>query len=198
MNEKIAQALVDANVMKFGKFVLASGRESPVYVDIRVVPSYPKSFQTVVDEMSKIIDKLGVDVIAGAETAGIPLSAAIALKLKKPMVYVRKRPKGYGTDSKIEGVISKGQKAILIDDMMTNGGSKIRFIDGIRAAEADVEDIAIVLDREQGGAEMLSENGVKVHSLITLRQMLDYMNKNELIDDETVNKVLIYLKQNKE
>lgn len=198
MNEKIAQALVDANVMKFGKFVLASGRESPVYVDIRVVPSYPKSFQTVIDELSNLIENLGIDVIAGAETAGIPLAAAIALKLKKPMVYVRKRPKGYGTDSKIEGVLNKGQKVILIDDMMTNGGSKIKFIDGVRATSAEIEHIAIVLDREQGGKELLDENGVKVNALITLRNMLDYMKQEELVDDETVNKVLIYLKQNKE
>jgi orotate phosphoribosyltransferase len=198
MDEKIAQALVDAQVMKFGKFVLASGIESPVYVDIRVVPSYPKSFQSIIEELCKKLEKLKVDVIAGAETAGIPFAAGAALKLDMPMVYIRKRPKGYGTNSMIEGVLTKGQKVVLIDDMMTNGGSKLKFIDGIRAAGAEVENIAIVLDREQGGSEILSENGVEVHSLITLRNMLDYMKEQELVDDDTVNKVLIYLKQNKQ
>jgi len=198
MNKKVAQALVDANVMKFGKFVLASGAESPVYVDIRVVPSYPASFQIIISELAKTIEKMDIDVIAGAETAGIPLAAALALNLNKPMVYVRKRPKGYGTDSKIEGILNKGQKVVLIDDMMTNGGSKLKFIDGIRVADAEIENIAIVLDREQGGSEILAENGVTVHSLITLRNMLDYMKQKELVDEETVNKVLIYLKQNKD
>lgn len=197
MNEKIAKALVDAKVMKFGKFVLASGTESPVYVDVRVLPSNPDAFQTVAEEMAKEVEKMGVDVIAGAETAGIPLAAAVALKLKKPMIYIRKRPKGYGTNSMIEGLLSKGQKAVLIDDMMTNGGSKLKFVEGITRAEAKVENIAIVLDREQGGAETLAKENIKVNSLITLRQMLDYMKQNELVDDETINKVIIYLKQNK-
>ncbi len=198
MNEKIAQALVDANIMKFGKFVLASGRESPVYVDIRGVSSYPKPFKIIIDALSKEIEKLNVDIIAGAETAGIPLAAGVALKLDKPLIYVRKRPKGYGTDSMIEGILNKGQKVVLIDDMMTNGGSKLKFIDGIRATEAIIENVAIVVDREQGGGELLGEEGVMLHTLITLRNMLDYMKQKELVDEETVNKVLIYLKQNKQ
>ena len=79
MKEKLAQALCDAGVMKFGLFSLASGRKSPVYVDIRVLPSSPKPFATVVEALAKKTKEIGVEAVAGAETAGIPLAAAIAL-----------------------------------------------------------------------------------------------------------------------
>ena len=93
MNEKIAKALTDANVMKFGEFTLASGIVSPIYVDLRVLPSYPDSMLIVTEDLVKLVKKLKPDVVAGAETAGIPLATAISLKTKIPMIYVRKRPK---------------------------------------------------------------------------------------------------------
>ena len=110
MNEKIAKALTDANVVKFGEFTLASNLVSPIYVDLRVLPSYLESFKTVTGELAKLVKKLKPDVVAGAETAGIPLSTAIALKTNIPMIYVRKRPKSYGTQEMIEGVLKKDAK----------------------------------------------------------------------------------------
>ena len=120
MNEKIAKALADANVVKFGEFTLASGINSPIYINLRVVPSYPESFAEVIEELSKAVKKIKPDVVAGAETAGIPLAAAISLKTKIPMIYVRKRPKGYGMNQLIEGELEEGKKAVLVDDMATN------------------------------------------------------------------------------
>src|SRR3989338_3650984 len=117
MNEKIAKALVDASVVKFGDFTLASGITSPIYVNLRVVPSYPESFAAVIEELSKVVKKIKPDVVAGAETAGIPFAAAISLKTKIPMIYVRKRPKGYGMNQLIEGELEKGKKVVLVDDM---------------------------------------------------------------------------------
>jgi uridine monophosphate synthetase len=197
MNEKIAKALTDANVVKFGKFTLASGMVSPIYVDLRILPSYPDSMAAVTEELVKAVKKLKPEVIAGAETAGIPLATAISLKTKIPMVYVRKKPKSYGTQEMIEGILKKGSKTILIDDMATNAFSKIRFIDGIKHAGGVVNDVLIVLDREQGGVESLAEKGVKLHSLITLKELLSYMKENNMVDDNKFNEILIYLKQNK-
>ncbi len=193
MKDKLAKALCDANIMKFGLFSLASGRKSPVYVDVRVLPSSPKSFSLAVDELVKKVKALKVDVVAGAETAGISLAAAIAIKAKLPMIYVRKRPKSYGTMSFIEGVLEKGQKVVLIDDMITDGRSKMRFIEGIKKEEAVCEDVLVVLDREQGGTENLSAENLKLHSLITLKELMEYMKKNNLVDDDNYNITMNYL-----
>ena len=197
MNEKIAKALVDASVVKFGDFTLASGIKSSIYVNLRVVPSYPESFAIIIEELSKVVKKIKPDVVAGAETAGIPLAAAISLKTKIPMIYVRKRPKGYGMNQLIEGELEKGKKVVLVDDMATNAFSKLAFIEGIRQAGGIVNDVVIVLDREQGGAEALAKENVKLHSLITLKEQLNYMKDNNLIDDSKYNGTLNYLEQNK-
>jgi len=197
MNEKIAKALVDASVVKFGDFTLASGIKSSIYVNLRVVPSYPESFAIIIEELSKVVKKIKPDVVAGAETAGIPLAAAISLKTKIPMIYVRKRPKGYGMNQLIEGELEKGKKVVLVDDMATNAFSKLAFIEGIRQAGGIVNDVVIVLDREQGGTEALAKENVKLHSLITLKELLNYMNINNMIEDSKYNETLNYLEQNK-
>lgn len=195
MNEKIAKALVDAKVIKFGNFKLVSGKISPVYVDVRILPSNPESMQIVVDELVKVVKKLDIDTIAGAETAGIPLAAAIAIKTKMPMIYVRKEPKGYGTMSMIEGILEKNQKVVLIDDMATDGFSKLKFIEGVRQAGAIVENVVIVLDREQGAKATIKKAGAKLYSLITLREILDYMKENNLVDEKTYDEVMAYLEK---
>tara|TARA_Y100000310_G_scaffold281722_1_gene302415 strand:+ start:47515 stop:48108 length:594 start_codon:yes stop_codon:yes gene_type:complete len=196
VNEKVAKALVDANVVKFGEFTLASGIVSPIYVDLRVLPSYPESMVVVTDELVKVVKKLKPDVVAGAETAGIPLSTAISLKTKIPMIYVRKRPKSYGRKEQIEGVLEKDAKVVLIDDMATNAFSKLKFIEGIKNSGGVVEDVVIVLDREQGGVEALAKENVKLHSLITLKELLDYMKDKKLVDEGKYNDALSYLEKN--
>jgi len=197
MNEKVAKALADANVVRFGKFTLASGIESPIYINLRVLPSYPESMKIVSDELSKLVKKMKPDVVAGAETAGIPLSTAISLKTGIPMIYVRKRPKTYGTMDLVEGILEKGKKVVLVDDMATNAYSKLKFVEGIKHAGGIIEDVVIVLDREQGGAEALGKENIKLHSLITLKELLGYMKDNNMIDDGKLNEILLYLKQNK-
>ncbi len=197
MNEKVAKALVESNIVKFGEFTLSSGIKSPIYVNLRVLPSYPESMLIIADELSKIIKKIKPDVVAGAETAGIPLSTAISLKTKIPMIYVRKRPKGYGMNQLIEGELNRGQKVVLVDDMATNAFSKLGFIQGIRQAGGIVEDVVIVLDREQGGVEALAKEKVQLHSLITLKDILAYMQDKELIDEDRYNQIMLYLENNK-
>jgi|TARA_B100002003_G_scaffold172648_1_gene160599 uridine monophosphate synthetase len=193
MNEKVAKALEEANVVKFGEFTLASGIKSPIYVDLRVLPSYPEPFAAITAELVKTVKKLEADVVAGAETAGIPLSTAISLKSKIPMIYVRKRPKSYGTKEMIEGILEKDQKVVLIDDMATNGFSKIKFIEGIKHSGGVVEDVLIVLDRGQGASETLSKENVKLHCLITLKELLKYLKDKNKIDENKYNEIIDYL-----
>jgi orotate phosphoribosyltransferase len=195
MNEKVAKALTDARVVKFGEFELVSGMKTPIYVDLRVIPSYPESMKVVAEELSKLVKTLKPDVVAGAETAGIPLATAISLKTKIPMIYVRKRPKRYGTMEMIEGILQKNQKVVLIDDMATNAFSKVKFVEGIRHSGGIVNDVVIVLDREQGGVEALSKEDVKLHTLITLKELLAYMKDNNLIKEDKYNEIFEYLQK---
>jgi len=189
---KVLEALTNANVVRFGEFTLVSGETSPIYVDLRVLPSYPESFDTVTSAMAELVKKTGADVIAGMETAGIPLSTAIALKLKKPMVYVRKKPKAYGTHSRIEGMLREGDKVVLVDDLMTRGTSKVDSIKPVRDA-ATVSDLVIVLDREQGGEDVMVQNKVTLHKLVTLKELLSYMVDKGFISQDQYSKVLVYL-----
>ncbi|MFH0860355.1 MAG: orotate phosphoribosyltransferase [Candidatus Altiarchaeota archaeon] len=193
MNESVAKAMCDAKVVKFGDFTYVSGKRGPVYVDVRVLPSNPASMDTVTSEMADVAKKIDFDVVCGAETAGISLAAVVAIKLKKPMVYVRKKPKQHGTKTMIEGSFREGDRMLLVDDMITDGGSKRVFIDGIRASGAIVEDALIVLDREQGGSETLSKSDVRLHSLITLKELLDYMKDKKLVKEEKYKEVVSYL-----
>ena len=197
MNEKIAKSLSDIKVVKFGEFTLTSDIISPIYIDLRILPSYPEAMATITAELVKVVKKLKPDVIAGAETAGIPLATAISLKTKMPMIYVRKRPKSYGTKEQIEGVLKKDSKVILVDDMATNAFSKIKFIEGIKYSGGIVEDVIIVLDREQGGVEALAKENVKLHSLITLKELLNYMKDKNILDESKHNEILNYLEKNR-
>ncbi|HII17504.1 TPA: orotate phosphoribosyltransferase [Candidatus Woesearchaeota archaeon] len=198
MNKAVMKALVDVNAVKFGIFKLASGRISPIYIDLRILPSYPKEFGSIMDAFGKLVSGLDVDVVAGAETAGIPLATAIAIKTGLPMVYVRRRPKGYGTGSMIEGVLEQGKKVVLIDDIITNGGSKFRFIDGLKEAGGQVKDVAVVLDRNQGGSEMLEAEGISLHALVSLKDLLAYMHGEGVVDQERYDQVMSYLSQKEE
>ncbi len=190
---KVLEALTNANVVRFGEFTLVSGEKSPIYVDLRVLPSYPESFDTVTTALADMVKKTGADIVAGMETAGIPLSTAIALKLEMPMAYVRKKPKDYGTHSRIEGMVKGDERAVLIDDLMTRGTSKVDFVKAVRDAGIKVADLAIVLDREQGGENVMLKNKVNLHKLVTLKELLSHMVDKGFISQDQYSKVLVYL-----
>jgi len=182
---ELAAALREANVLKHGLFTLRSGARSPVYVDLRHLPSVPSSFGLVTDALVEAVRYLGVDVVAGAETAGIPLAAAVAIKTRLPMIYVRKEPKGYGTGSQIEGIVREGVRVCLMDDLITQGTSKFVFLDALNRAGVESHDVLVILDREQGGSEALAERGVRLHALLTLRDLLNaYLEMGALTVDQ--------------
>ena len=147
--QKIADILLSigcVNINFKNKFTLTSGKKSPVYVDCRKLVSFPKEREIIINEMSKQIKSKYKNqiVVAGGETAGIPYSSYISQKLKLPMVYIRKKPKGFGKGKIIEGEFKKKSKSVLIEDMATDGGSKIHFINSMRKAELSVKDIFVV------------------------------------------------------
>ncbi len=148
--EKIANLLLSIGCVNIDfkkQFTLTSGKKSPVYVDCRKLISFPKERELIINEMSKQIKSKYKDnstIIAGGETAGIPYSSFLCQKMKYPMVYLRKSPKGFGKGKLIEGEFKKNNQSILVEDMATDGGSKLHFIKALRQNKLKVKDIYVV------------------------------------------------------
>ena len=148
--EKIANLLLSIGCVNIDfkkQFTLTSGKKSPVYVDCRKLISFPKERELIINEMSKQIKSKYKDnstIIAGGETAGIPYSSFLCQKMKYPMIYIRKSPKGFGKGKLIEGEFKKKSQSILVEDMATDGGSKLHFIRALRQNELKVKDIYVV------------------------------------------------------
>jgi orotate phosphoribosyltransferase len=184
--EGIARLLLetDSIVIDLARpFKLVSGRLSPVYVDCRRLISFPKAREAVIAAFVELVEReIGpdqIDVIAGGETAGIPFAAFLAQRLGKPMIYVRKEPKGHGRGGWIEGVLEPGQRVLLVEDLVTDGGSKLRFVEGIAQAGGIVRDCLTVFEyfSERAGLrrarEALSARGLRLHSLTNWDEVLE-------------------------
>jgi len=155
-------------------FRLTSGNMSPVYIDCRKLISYPVARDLVTSFAFWTYDKekLQADYVAGGETAGIPYASWLAAKLNRPFVYVRKEPKGHGTGAQIEGDLIPGSMVLLYEDLITDGRSKLSFVEGIRRAECTVKDCLVVFDRLQGGTEELAVQGVRLYALTDMQVTL--------------------------
>ncbi len=195
MNTKVANAIMKGKLVKFGIFTLTSGKKAPVYIDLRELPSYPKLFNDVANQLSKLVKSLPCDIVAGSESAGIPLSTAVSMKTKIPMIYVRKKPKSHATKSQVEGVLKKGKRVILVDDLVAYGTSKINFINGIKKDGGKVKDVVIVLERgeKDGGRELVEKKGYKLHALLTLKELMEYMVKRKRLTKKLQQSTIQYL-----
>lgn len=151
-------------------FKLVSGKYAPLYIDCRLLISYPIQRDVMTAYAQWVCNEceLDADYIAGGATAGIPFAAWLADKMAKPFIYVRKKPKGYGTDSQLEGKIEAGKKVLLFEDLITDGQSKLGFIEGIRRAGCEVKDCLVIFDRLQGGDKTLRGVQVDLHALVTV------------------------------
>ncbi len=148
-------------------FQLASGKFSPIYVNCRRLISEPVFLQLFTAASRLRLERAGaeIDAVAGGETAGIPFAAFLSTALAKPMVYVRKKAKGYGIASKVEGSFAKDSRVLLVEDLITDGGSKVGFLEALAEAGGKVSEALVVFDRQQGGEELLAKNGVRLHAL---------------------------------
>ena len=191
--QKIANILLSigcVNINFKNKFTLTSGKKSPVYVDCRKLVSFPKEREIIINEMSKQIKDIykGEIIVAGGETAGIPYSSFISQKLKLPMVYIRKQPKGFGKGKLIEGEFRKKSKSILIEDMATDGVSKIHFINSMRKAHLSVKDIFVVFfyDIYPSAKENMKKMRVNLNYLASWKDILE-VSPNYISEKDYIN-----------
>ena len=169
---EVIELLRRSNCIKLGKFVLSSGAESSIYIDLRSILSHPREFKLLVKLCSKSIENLNFDILAGIESSGIPLATALALEHEKPMIYVRKEAKAHGLAKRIEGDIFLDGRALIIDDVATTGSSIESAVKALRSEGLAVSDAFVVVDREEGARERLDSIGVRLSSLITLSQLV--------------------------
>lgn len=192
--------LVETNAISFGSFVLASGKKSPFYIDMRLIPSFPNLFNEVCDMYVQLIGNeiSEVDRIVGVPTAGLLFATLVSHKLGLPLIYVRKEQKTHGRGKMVEGVLEQGNKVVIIDDLITTGGSLIKSIKNIREEDGIVEDVAVFLDREQGGAKKLSEIGVRLHSILRITELIEYLYKRNILEEEVYLECIRYISEDKE
>lgn len=169
---ELIHKLAAAGVIKTGSFTLKSGATSPVYIDLRRLVGYPSLLRSVAQAYAEVATGLSFDVLAALPYAAMPIGTALSLEMNRPMVYPRKERKGYGTDKLVEGVYEEGQTALVVDDVITDGGAKLEGIQALRDAGLEVNDVLILVDREAGGRERLAEQGYTLHSVTTLSQIL--------------------------
>jgi orotate phosphoribosyltransferase len=200
--EQSARILLEIKAVLFNArepFTWTSGRKSPVYVDCRKVISFPRARTALLDfAAATVLREIGyesIDAIAGGETAGIPYAAWLADRLGLPMQYVRKQPKGFGRMAQIEGVLKEGDRTLLVEDLATDGGSKLKFIEALRQAGAEVKDALVIFHYGifPQSVESLRVIGVRLHALSTWRDVLNVARGDGYFDPDTLDQVEHFL-----
>jgi orotate phosphoribosyltransferase len=180
-------------VIKFGNFTLASGKNSSYYVDLRLVPSYPHEFRMMIkyleNQITKDIGLENFESIVSVPTGGLVIASALAIETVKPLIYVRSKPKDYGTSKSVEGKIHDGMKVVMIDDVATTGGSVVNAIKSLTEVNVPVKDAYVIVDRMEGADKALAELGVKMHSILNILQIAKVLYEQKMIDREVLDKV---------
>jgi orotate phosphoribosyltransferase len=161
---------------------------SPYYIDLRLLPSYPNSFCEIVDSYISIIEnRIGLDnieAIGGVPTSGLTYATAVAYSTKKPLIYVRDNKKDYGTSKWIEGVLKPGSNVLILDDLITTGNSLIKTIDKIKSEGGEIDNAIVLIDRLEGGKEILDKKGVKLNAITDIDELTELLYNMQIIDSE--------------
>ncbi len=201
--ELTAKMLLEVDAVRFmtdKPFIYTSGWASPVYTDCRRLISFPRVRSTLIDfGVATVLRDAGFeqfDAVAGGETAGIPFAAWMADRMMLPMQYVRKKPKGFGRNAQIEGQIEDGDRVLLVEDMTTDGRSKVNFCKALREAGAIVEHVFVVFfyDIFPESKKIMSDLGITLHSLATWWDVLDVAKKSGKFDKEKLAEVEDFMK----
>ncbi len=191
----LADNLLEAGCIKFGNFTLKSGLQSPIYIDLRRIITYPKLLEKIAQAYLPLLFSLNFSRIAGLPYAAIPIATAISLAGSYPMIYPRKEAKSYGTKAEIEGEYHAGETVVVIDDLATTGGSKFEAIEKLTGAGLVVKDIVVLIDRQSGAKESLAQAGYSMHAVLTITQMLDYWEETGKVERDKIEETRKFLER---
>lgn len=202
-NEKIKTELCKIldriGAVQFGAFRLTSGKMSPYYIDLRIVPSFPDAFQRIchlyMDFIRNEIGDKSFERVVGIPIAGIPFAALVAYNTKKPFLYIRKGVPLHGRQKRIEGVLAPGDRVLLIDDLITTGLSLEKAEKAIKSEGGIVTEAVVLIDRQEGGREKLQKHGIKLHALLNIDEMVNTLHELGTIDEQQVKTILHQVKK---
>ncbi|MCH9611206.1 MAG: Orotate phosphoribosyltransferase [Chlamydiales bacterium] len=178
MIQEFVFELEKIGAVKRGDFVLKSGAKSKIYIDLRLTVSSPKLLRMITDLIWQQIEDRSFDLVCGVPYTALPFATTLSLDHNIPMIMRRKEVKSYGTKKKIEGIFQSGQNCLVVEDLITSGQSVMETIEPLEEVGLKVTDVVAFLDREAGGCEMLEERGYRVHTLITLSEMLQTLESH--------------------
>ena len=193
--KEFAIFLFEKGAIKFGDFTLASGKKSSYYVDLRLVPSYPHQFRKMIKDLqNRISESVGLDnfdSLVSVPTGGLVIASALAIEIVKSLIYVRTKPKDYGTTKMVEGHFSKDMKVLMIDDVATTGGSVINAIKSLKEEGIRITDTFVIVNRMEGASENLQAEGVKMHQLTDIMEIAQNLFEEKLISEDILEKVKV-------
>lgn len=196
-HQELILQLFEGGCVQFGEFTLASGQKSPIYIDLRRMTASSSLLRMAAEAYADLLRPLAFDHLAAVPYAALTIGTAVAMVTNNPLIYPRKEKKSYGTGKDIEGVFSSGDTVAVIEDLVTSGGSVLRAVDQLEAAGLAVSDVAVLIDREQGGKDQLAERGYQLHAVFGLSEIVDTLEKAERISVDQANDVKEYLASNK-
>ena len=191
--KEFATFLYKNDIIKFGNFTLASGKDSSYYIDLRLVPSFPHQFRKMIKNLQNlIIEKIGLDnfdSLASVPTGGLVITSALAIETVKPLIYVRNKPKEHGTTKSIEGKTSAGMKVVMVDDVMTTGTSVLNGIKQLKESGLSISDVFVIINRLEGADKALNDMGVQIHQLTDILEITNILFQEKLISKEIFEKI---------
>jgi uridine monophosphate synthetase len=195
LQSSLAIGLLEAGCIKLGSFTLKSGIVSPIYIDLRRLVGYPPLLAEVAAAYGEILANLEFDHLAALPYAAMPITSAISLQTGWPMIYPRKETKTYGTKVQIEGVFQSGETTVVIDDLISTGGSKFEGIEKLEAGGLKVSDVVVLIDRSPDGGAELSERGYQLHAVLSIADLLYFYEQTAVVPAEKIEDVREFLQK---